>query len=197
MADVVEAYPLAWPQGYPRTERTRSSQFQVSMAVARDHLLDELTRLKARGVVISTNIETYERGGRRIPYANRTVEDTGVAVYFEWQGEQHVLACDKWKTVAENVRALGLSVAAMRGLDRWGATEILKRAFTGFKALPQTGSGWAWWEVLGVAKDAPRELVERAYRIAAQKAHPDKPTGSRADWDRLQEAYRQAKSATT
>lgn len=39
---MVEAYPLSWPTGYPRTKRPRSAAFQTQFAVARNGLGAEL-----------------------------------------------------------------------------------------------------------------------------------------------------------
>lgn len=53
---MIEAYPLSWPQGYPRSARREHSRFQTSMANARDGLLEELRLMGARQIIISTNI---------------------------------------------------------------------------------------------------------------------------------------------
>lgn len=192
---MIESYPLSWPQGYPRTKKQKSSQFQVSMSVARDELLDELRRLGARNVIISTNVATYERGGRQIPYADQKVEDTGVAVYFEWEKEQHVIACDRWKSLDGNMRAIGLTVSALRGLERWGATDILKRTFSGLKQLPEQGSGRPWWVVLGVERDAPVDELKSAYRRRAKETHPDfSEDGSSEAFREVRHAWSDAQS---
>lgn len=75
--------------------------------------------MSAKSVVISSNIETYVRGGQRIPYAGQpNPSDPGVAVYFQWNGEAYSLACDRWKKAEGNMQALRKTVAAMRGLER-------------------------------------------------------------------------------
>ena len=199
---LAESYPLQWPLGYPRTERRRPSAFNTSMGSARDGLLDELRLMKASHVVISTNVRTYRRGGQDILYADqgRGVEDPGVAVYFLWKApgaaekEQYVLACDRWKAIEDNMQALRKTVEAIRGIDRWGVSEMLKRAFRGFKALPEAGSGRPWWHTLSVSKTATTDEVKRAFRRKAQQAHPDKG-GSVEEWTELQEAYTQAMHA--
>ena len=80
--DDVNAYPLSWPATWPRKqwhERKRSSFAEHSLAVARDFVLDELRLLKAKNVIISTNVELRRdglpRSGRRAP------DDPGAAVY--------------------------------------------------------------------------------------------------------------------
>ena len=204
---LAEAYPLQWPQGYPRTKKRRSAAFKTPMGAARDGLLDELRLMRASQVVISTNLQTYRRSGRDIPYADQTRanEDPAVAVYFLWkppgasnrdgsEKEQYVLACDRWKAIEDNMQALRKTVEALRGIERWGVSEMLRRAFTGFKALPESGSGRPWWQTLSISKTASEKEIRQAFRKKAQQVHPDKG-GSIEQWSEIQEAYQQAMQA--
>lgn len=176
---MAEAFPLQWPDGWPRTTWRRPAKYKVGFGTARDHLLNELRRMGARHVVLSTNIPTRLDG---LPYADapKRVPDPGVAVYFLRNNEQQVVACDKWDSPAANVRAVGLTVEALRGIERAGASELLDRAFTGFKALPPKGEAStgaaspAWWNVLSVSADASMDVVEAAFRALAFKNHPDR-----------------------
>jgi hypothetical protein len=63
---MTEAFPLAWPQGWPRTpshKRTYNHQLKLStFDSARDKLLDELRKLSARSVVLSTSIPLRRDG---------------------------------------------------------------------------------------------------------------------------------------
>ncbi len=166
-----EAYPLQWPRGWPRTAagRRRRSQFGTPFAKARDGMLAELRRLGARYITLSTNVELRLDG---LPYANRRQpDDPAVAVYFELNGTPHVLACDKWDLVQDNVQAIRKHVEAIRGQDRWGVGTI-EQAFSGYKALPDP-SERPWWEVLGVDRHDPQEKINAAYRRQVLTAHPD------------------------
>lgn len=151
---MIESYPLHWPAGWPRTEKPKASRFDTSLADARDGLLEEIRLLGGRDVIISTNQETYMRGGREIPYAKqlRMGEDCGAAVYFTLNGESRVFACDRWDRLQDNIQAIRLTIAALRGIERWGSSEMLNRIFTGFAALPETtgDDNRAWWQVLGL-----------------------------------------------
>lgn len=189
----IESYPLSWPDGWPRTKHPKPSMFSVGMATARDGLLEEIRLLGGRGIIISTNIKTYMRGGQEIPYANQgRPDDCGVAVYFTLKNEQRVFACDRWKSVQENIRAISLTIGALRGIERWGSSEMLNRVFTGFAALPET-TATAWWDVLGY--DSPNHSLadfEAAYRQKAKSAHPD-AGGSNEAMARLNGAIQQAR----
>jgi hypothetical protein len=172
---MAEAFPLHWPDGWPRTKAPTKSRFDVSFTEARDGLVAEVQRLGGRYIVISTDIETRQDG---LPYANqRAPRDTGVAVYFERKGKQMVFACDRWNSVKDNMRAVAKTIEAIRGIERWGASEMLERAFSAFQALPAPVGmrKRPWREVLGCHRDArlSRREVDHFYREAARKAHPD------------------------
>lgn len=186
----VEAYPLQWPEGWPRTKRPTRARFNTSFAAARDNLFDEIRLMRGRSVVLSTNI-TLRRDG--LPYANQPQpDDRGAAVYWTTSdGESRCMACDRWDRVQDNIQALRLSIAALRGLDRWGSSEIVARAFTGFQRLEAPSD--VWWKVLGVDHDADRPEVEAAYRRRRAETHPDRPGGDAGEFHRVTKAYQQAR----
>lgn len=173
----IEAYPLAWPPGKPRTphhriERSRFEPFGRAAEV--ENVRAELQRLGARNIIVSTNIRLRRDG---LPYSSdRAPADQGVAVYFDYADGQKCFACDRWWTVEENLRAIFKSIEAIRGLERWGSKSFVEAAFTGFSALPAPGqhSRRSWRQVLGF--DAPsvdRSAIDAHYRRAARAAHPD------------------------
>ena len=82
----IEAYPLHWPIGYPRTEKQQTSRFKYSLTIAqaRESVLEELRLLGASNVIISTNVPVKKDG---FLYAStRKIDDNGVAVYFSLKG---------------------------------------------------------------------------------------------------------------
>lgn len=170
----VHGYPLQWPVAWPRTTEREWSRFGVTFAAARDHLLAQLALMGAADVVISSNVE-FRRDG--LPYANRPEpDDPGVAVYFVRDGRAQCIPVDRWRKVKDNIRAAGLTVEALRGLDRWGAKHLVDAAFAGFAALPESVGVVSddWWVVLGVARDASPETIRQAYRRLAGEHHPDR-----------------------
>jgi hypothetical protein len=194
---MVEAYPLQWPQGYRRTPFRKSAKFKCTFAQARDGIIHELKLLRAGRVVISTNVPLRQDG---MPYAGlANPKDPGAAVYFYYQNRQLVLACDRWANVTDNLRAIEKAVEAMRGLDRWGVSDMLDRAFTGFTALPpppeQTSKKY-WWQVLEVTSDVPLHIIEDRYRQLAKSFHPDASHGGNPEkMTELNQAIREARRA--
>ncbi|WP_421717460.1 J domain-containing protein [Algiphilus sp.] len=173
MSESVEAFPLCWPHGRPRTKRPERSRFGVSLAVARDELIAEIQRLGGKQVVVSSNVELRRDG---LPYASRREpDDPGVAVYFTYRGTQHCFACDQWDLVRDNIQAIRKTIEALRGIARWGTGDMMERAFTGFQALPdpESASLPSWRTVLGCENATTLNEVRAAYRRAAHRAHPD------------------------
>ncbi|OJW11240.1 MAG: hypothetical protein BGO49_11280 [Planctomycetales bacterium 71-10] len=183
----VEAYPLQWPLGRPRTQQPQRSRFDSGLAEARDGLLDEIRLLGGAGPVISTNVPTRRDG---LPYANaRTPDDRGVAVYFELRGRPMCFACDRWDSVGDNIQAIRKTIEALRGIQRWGSGDMVGQAFSGFQALPSPEERRPAHEVLDVHPLATEVEIDAAYRAKAKSAHPD-AGGSEAAMRELAEARR-------
>lgn len=140
----------------------------------------------ARLPVLSSNLTLRQDG---LPYASqRQPDDPGVAVYFEWKGRRMAFACDRWNRVEDNVQAIRHTIAALRGLDRWGTGHMVEAAFIGFEALPPPN----WRGDLGLEPDADLQDAENAYREHARTAHPD-AGGSAEAMSRLNAAIAQAR----
>jgi hypothetical protein len=187
----IQAYPLQWPDGWHRTAPSKrwGGRFYTTFAKARDELLEELRLLGAKGVVLSTAIPTRRDG---LPYAGRSWrsgDDPGVAVYFSLDGRPKAIACDTYSTPEANIRAVGLSVEALRALGRHGVAGMLDRAFQGFEALPSPDS-LDWRAVMGFtpAEKVDTKEVKARYRSLSRSAHPD-TGGSEKAMTRLNQAY--------
>ena len=182
---MAEAFPLQWPDGWPRTNKRSRARYQVEFGRALHELRAELRLMEATSIVVSSNVMLRRDG---FPYADmgsRKMDDPGVAVYFFWKNEPWVIAADAWDLVKDNVRAVGLTVSSLRQIERSGASELMKRAFSGFKALPAPGGSSAptyatsqavevqWYHILEVSETASREIIDAAYRAKAKGLHPD------------------------
>jgi hypothetical protein len=169
-------FPLAWPVGWPRSRGPQRARFGARGRGATvndgvDLLWNELRRLGARDVVISTDVilrsDGWPSGSASEP------ADHGAAVYFTIKGQPRALACDKWDRVADNLQALGKHVEAIRGQLRWGVGSV-EQAFGGYKALPAVGARVDWHVVLGVAPSASWEEIQRRRRELLEQHHPDR-----------------------
>lgn len=176
------AYPLSWPEGWPRTvNRSPTSKFKnVTVESASSGLYRELELMGARDIVLSTNIE-LRLDGR--PYSSRNNPgDPGVAVYFHWRKRNFVMARDEYTAVANNIRSLALAIGHLRGMERHGGGHMVERAFTGFAALPppQVKLATPWYEVLRLPADASVSDITAAKNYYLRKYHPD-TGGAEAD----------------
>lgn len=189
----IEAYPLYWPFGRPRTEpyRRQKAQFVTTFAKARDDVVRQirlLGQVAPGSMIVSTNV-TLRRDG--LPLAGqRQPDDPGVAVYFTRKKTPMCFACDRWNKVEHNMQAIAKTIDALRGVARWGTGDMMQAAFTGFIALPAPVSG-EWWRVLDVPQDSTAETIKAAYRRLAAEHHPDKG-GDPARMAEINDAYRRA-----
>lgn len=201
-----EAYPLCWPQGWPRTpsHKRERSRFKVSPGAAVQVLVKEIDRLAGlrrsshetrNSLIISTNMRLRKDG---LPYAaQRQPDDPGVAVYFTLKGKHMVFACDRFNLLHDNQYAIAKTIEALRGIERWGASDMMERAFTGFEALPFFDEllPEKWNDVLGVGNLNTFTLddCKRNYRLLASEYHPDKPGGDHEKMQKLNWAMDEAR----
>lgn len=169
----IQAYPLQWPAGWSRSKFPKHSIYKLTLERALQELTTELRLFKAKDFVVSSNVEPRLAGLPRGPAA---ATDCGVAVYWEdQQGRPRVMACDHWDSVRGNVRAIAVTINALRQIERSGASQLLERAFTGFAALPADAGASSWREVLQMKPGAAvtRADVEANFRAVAKAAHLD------------------------
>lgn len=207
----IDAYPLSWPHGWRRTpaadrkralfhKRTQRGdsypiKTELSISQATQRVLHEMNGLMMCGddIIISSNVELRRdglpRSGRRAP------EDPGAAVYWPGEGEEmRVIAVDHYDRVADNLAAIAATLEYMRGIERHGGAQILKRVFTGFAALPAPGAAEHWSRVLNTGKVEMATLaeVERNFRTLVKLNHPDHG-GDGTQIDRLRRARDEAR----
>lgn len=182
----IDAYPCRWPDGWERTpsHRRGTSRFGLDFVRARDDISRQLKLMGAREIVLTTNIPLRRDG---LPLAGQSEpQDPAVAVYWiergTWNAQRNeqdykrlVVACDHWRKVKENLRAVGVTIECLRALKRSGATHVIERAFMGFAALPEQAGQRSWRQVLELG-DGPvsRDMLDRAYRAMALWSHPDR-----------------------
>lgn len=193
------AYPVAWPAGRPKTPAHqrkdalwRHAGGRVNWDVAVRRLREQvnaITAPKQKWRVLEQTLSTnYELRVDGRPRRDRGAPgDPSVAFYFELDGEPHVLACDRWSTVPDNIAAIAAHIEALRGQERWGVADM-KQAFAGHVALPAPEQ---WWQVLGVAPNASADAIDAAWRAKMATAHPDRAGGNtdlaaRLNWARAE-----------
>lgn len=189
---MANAYPLQWPIGRKRTILHKEGKFKVSEAQATAELFDNLERMGATDIVVSSNRQPFSR-------SKSNPEDSGVAVYFNRKGQEICIACDKWWRLEHNLRAIGCTAEAMRQIDHWGTEDMVDAAFSGYAALPESiimGPGKItrpWYDVLEVSPTASQETIKAAYKSLLHKTHPDHG-GDPSKFHEVQKAFKEATS---
>lgn len=194
MADAPNAYPLAWPTGYPRTPASEreASRFHVSLparppineyakppaksrvvtvAEALTRLQDQIDKLGGRLPLVSSNLELrldgLPRSGQLEP------SDPGVCVYFQLNGKPVAMPSDHFQTVAANIAAVAAHIDAVRRIERYGVSSV-ELMFTSFMAIRGPGPK-PWREVLGAgdAVTVSRGWLQTRKIELSRKFHPD------------------------
>lgn len=181
MSDVA-AYPLCWPQGFPRWKSGRSTgafktDFDAAVRNVRKslELFAKDSGRKIERPVLSSNVDlnplTANTGNRP--------GDPGVAVWFSWDSLQVCIPVDRYVTPAADLQAIHHIIEARRVELRHGTLALVRATFTGFQALPAP-KGKGWRDVLQLADVSivSRSHVETAYRALSRERHPDTPGGS-------------------
>lgn len=193
------AYPVAWPTGRPKEGgrkqalwKSGGSRLNFDQSVRR--LAEQVNAMTKAGQswrvteqTLSTNFELRLDGRPRRDRARPL--DQAVAFYFELDDKPHVLACDRFDRIEDNIAAIAAHIEALRGQERWGVADM-KQAFAGHVALPAPEQ---WWQVLGVAQTASHDEIDRAWRDKMRSAHPDRG-GSESAAQRLNWARNEGKS---
>jgi hypothetical protein len=179
---MVDAYPLQWPAGWKRTTNRARSRFGekdhsnyglklVTHSKALSYTLAEIERLEVKSKVVSTNLQLRNYG---LPYASqRLLQDPGVAVYFTKDGKERCIPCDKWDRVEDNLYAIGKTIEALRGIERWGAKDMVTAAFKGFEALPYYSDGDKIKQTDYFEGCRDRYEVRQKYLLLVKSLHPD------------------------
>ena len=184
---------LDWPAGFERTpanERERNSPFSVSLAQTSSDIRTELDRLGAdnwRASTASGGAYTKRDG---LPKHNANPDNPGFVLRWTNDSENFAVACDHYAELRDNARTVYLWVNETRKRSQrpvqTGSAEFAAAR------LP-SGDGDAIvaaeppHEVLGVARDAPEEVIEAAARRLKADAHPDSG-GSREEFQRINDA---------
>lgn len=187
-----KAYPLNWPAGWEREYGKKRAQFSERRTIyqAFNSLTAEVRRLGGTDCIMSTNLRLRLDGA---PISDqRSPDDPGAAIYFNYKGKPRVFACDRWNRVVDNIWAIARHIENIRASERYGVGD-LDRAFTGYDALPAP-TVVKWWDILGVSQMASKEEVREAYKHLVRIHHPDRG-GDAEKFIVIQKAYEVSEAA--
>lgn len=191
----------------PNASRQRS-RFDSTWTQTLQLLGREVDLLGGHDVVFEVDVP--ERGIRNDGMLRADARAASPAVVVAFETPRHgsmLYRCDRYADTwsdrpgwQENVRAIALTLEALRAVDRYGATETGQQ-YTGFKALP---AGTALppshmtrdqalttiAEILGCTADMVDADVPGFLRSAKAVTHPDRRAGDRTLWTQVEQAAR-------
>lgn len=203
--------PLVWTGPCtPDDQRKSRWTFRAGWADTVDRLDYEILHLNGSACVLEADFREQDLRMDGMLRANaRQPEFPGVKISFNTPRMGRLeYATDTHELWQHNVRAIALSLEALRAVDRYGTTSG-RQQYTGFKAI---GSGATPMPGPMSKQDAAQFIATHAdplgggrqtivaqllagnlngaYRRAAQRLHPDAAGGSTELFQRLQEARR-------
>lgn len=190
-----------WP-GEP-TKGRRESTFRATYAQTLDLLADELRHLRATEIVFEAYYRKDQIRNDGWPISSAIPSQPGVVLSFKSRGAALSFPCDRYTDIHSNLRAIALSLEALRSVDRYGVTRQSEQ-YAGWKQIeaPKPVNHFASKEAaaqyLSAGSDFPaddvlnsRDIRNYAYRKCAAIVHPDVPeSGDPEQWQWLLDAKR-------
>lgn len=191
-----------WP-GEP-TKYRRDAQFRSSYAKTLDLLENELHKIGAKEITVQAFFRMDQIRNDGWPYSAARPSAPGVILSFRTKAGALSFPCDQYRTIDDNLRAIALSLTALRAVDRYGVTKRAEQ-YAGWKRIEapkpngfdskteaalfiisQQDTGVTGGAYTVVENPEKRQEV---YRRAAKRLHPDNPdTGNSDLFVKLQQA---------
>jgi hypothetical protein len=186
-----------WPR--PETTQRKPSPFFAKYEDTLSLLDGELQKLRAHNVVLQADVTERDIRADGMLRSDSKPRTPRIILSFDLPGAggSVQMPCDTFPHWKDNLRAIALSLEALRKVDRYGVTKNGEQ-YRGWKQLP---GGVELPQMSAI--DAARWLAEQtgfdrslilgnqaefllAYRTAVKRLHPDTGSMRRADWDTLQ-----------
>lgn len=194
---------VKWPG--TRTRNPQRSKFKASYTNTLKLIDDELRHLKAKNIVLQADCDESEIRLDGRFRARAVMRSQGIILSLDSMHGPLSWACDRYDSWEDNLRAIGLTMNALRAVSRYGVVREAEQ-YKGFKALPgpggqngpvatRTPSDAAEW-LAGILKSANtavsaadlvlmKDLYVASKRKAQAYCHPDRCQGSRTLWNEL------------
>ena len=185
--------------------KRQNAQFKSTYSATMDVLEREITNLgpvAEADPIIHVDVDTSSlllRGGLRSS-AKPETPTVALTVQTKKRGTLTFVA-SRYTRYEDNLRAIALTLEALRAVNRWGATESDEQ-YRGFEALPPA-NGMATVDEAAVfiitaagmepSDDPVRDLLtfdnlDRMFKLASKRLHPDVDDGSEEAFKKLADA---------
>ena len=173
------------PLASPPYRHRKASPFSSKWASTLDLLESELKTLGANNIVIQAGFRLEQIRNDGWPRSGEKPSHPGVVLSFnDRKGSPLSFPCDTYTGHEQNIRAIALSLQALRAVNRYGVVKTDEQ-YRGFAALPEAPrkmtkeDALAFFALHGGNGTVNHSTFKGAYRFAAAKLHPDnQSTGS-------------------
>ena len=195
-----------WPGVATPPAKQRAARFEASYSATLDLLERELRALTAQDIVVQAWFTWEQIRDDGWPRSAANPSQSGLILSFTVRKvvnhKMTVTAlsfpCDTFDTFDDNLRAIALTLEALRKIDRYGVTQG-NQQYTGWKQLPaqdtnNNGSMSRGDAIAFIAMHSGMSMhgaeidLQYAYRTAARKLHPDSGDGDHELFVKLQKA---------
>lgn len=123
------------PMTAPVDAATLTRSFRSSYSATLRLLKEELLKVRATNVTIQAGYKKNQIRNDGMPYADAKPQHRAVVVQFSKRGETGILTFrgTRYKKFEDNLRAVALSLQALRAVDRYGVVD--GEQYAGFKQL--------------------------------------------------------------
>lgn len=181
----------------PQHQRKRS-KFKATYNRTLQDLERELNHLGAKNVVFQADVRAEDIRVDGFLRARAITRSPKIIISFDSKHGPLSYPCDRFDHWEDNIRAIALSLAALRTVDRYGVTRSAEQ-YKGWAKLPAPDTpmtveqaarclakyvGIHWQDVCGLTADLKIEL----FRKARAGSHPDRNNGASAEFLEVQKA---------
>lgn len=191
-----------WP-GEPTKVQT-DARFRASYGETLNLLEHELKQLHAKEITIQAFFTHNQIRNDGWPFSKAEPSRSGIILSFRTQDVPLSFPCDRYRTFDDNLRAIALSLQALRAVNRYGVTKRSEQ-YTGWKRIEaapldgfRTKEDAAAFILTSSGEEVHpgriRQIIEDAdirtpiYRLAARRLHPDALNGNHELFVKLQQA---------
>lgn len=157
----------------PPGGRYAPSRFACTWGTLLDDLEIELHALDASSIIVEADLRKDQIRNDGWPRGGCSPATPGVRLSFASKHGPMAFACGTFRTMEQNLRAIGLTLQRLRLIDEYGATRSGEQ-YKGFAQLP--AGEWStieaarnWLGTMAGCSGTDTDI----YRAAARKAHPD------------------------
>lgn len=174
-----------WPGEKLPAHKRKDVPFGVTYAKMLDDLERELRHLGARDIVIQAYFRRDDIRNDGWPRSSAPKpSDSGVILSFTNREKQEIsFPCDTYRSYEHNLRAISLTLTALRAINRYGVTRRNEQ-YKGWAKLPPApdkmseSAAIEFFNLHAGMKPTDSDSLRTAYRAAARNLHPDTGTPS-------------------